>query len=90
MTVSCHLASDANGKPEWVATFTNPTSSDITIDSYTALFFDQSGNQTGSETPTKFPVVTIAAHNSSSDLEGWPLPVPADSTSCQVTDVQTG
>jgi hypothetical protein len=90
VTVSCSLSSDAYGKPEWVATFTNPTSSDITINSYTALFFDQAGNQTGSEAPTKFPVITIAAHNSAPDTEGWPLPVPSGSTSCKVTDVQTG
>ncbi len=88
---NCPLSTNADNTPGWVGTFTNPSGSDITIESYAVLFFDSAGKETGSTTDASFPF-TVAAGNSYADREYHPdlAPIPPDTATCKVTDVQTG
>ncbi len=67
LSSTCSLSTES-GTPGWGATFTNPTSYDITIESYTVLFFASSGQQTGSQEAVNSPF-TVAASNAYSDQE---------------------
>jgi hypothetical protein len=71
LNVSCMLSTESDGTPGWLATFSNSTSSDIAIESYTVLFFGSSGAQTGSASDASQPF-TVAASNTYRDEEYHP------------------
>ena len=70
----------------WSITFTNTNGYDVTVNSYTVIFFDNSGEETGSEAAENTPFI-IAAHNSYTDIENhsFGAPVPINSSSCRLS-----
>ena len=89
---TCSVGANVDGTQGWTVTFTNPTSQDITVITYTVLTFSISGQQTGSLDPLDMDF-TVAASHSYADKEYWEDPahaIPPRSRSCRVTDVQTG
>lgn len=88
LSATCSVGTDSDGVAGWTASFTNATSRDITILGYTALFFNQSGNQTGSQDAAN-PNFTVAAGNTISDAEyhSFLAPVPSGSASCRITNL---
>lgn len=87
-SLTCQVGTDSDGTPGWTATFTNDTSTDITVNSYTALFFNSAGEQTGSQDAVNTGF-TVGAGSTYSDAEyhGFLLTIPANSVSCRVSNV---
>jgi hypothetical protein len=88
LSAACSVGTDGDGVAGWTTSFTNATSRDITILGYTALFFNQSGDQTGSQNAVN-PNFTVAAENETTDDEyhSFVAPVPSDSVSCRITNL---
>jgi hypothetical protein len=87
-SLTCQTGTDPHGVPGWSASFTNTTSTDITVNSYTALFFDSAGNQTGSADAVNTGF-TVSRGNTYTDAEyhSFLAPIPPDSVSCRITNV---
>ncbi len=83
LSEKCSVNPDAD---RWTATFTNTSSSDITVDTFAVLVFDAAGRQVASLLPLRI-MTTVAAGNSYADTEY--IGVPPDAASCRVTNVQT-
>jgi hypothetical protein len=74
---------------EWQATFSNPASNgqDVTVNTYTVVFFGSNGQQTGSQQSASLQPFTVAQGRQLTDTEDHPdmAPVPSGSTTCRVS-----
>ena len=84
---------DANDESSygWTLTFTNPSSTDITVGGYTVVFFGTDGSETGSQTAANTPF-TVAAGQSYADTEDHSMiaAVPSGSATCRLSTWDAG
>jgi hypothetical protein len=84
----CTITTGEFGNSGWTAAFTNNNPAAVAVQSYTVVFFNSAGVETGSGQSATDPF-TIAGYNSYTDIENTgesQAAVPVGTSTCQVAN----